>query len=191
VRHVGDRVAAVVAETLEEAIKARDLIEVEYEPLPAVFTVEEAMAEGAPLVHNGYVEYNAGAPDDLDEYNAKLSKDPREGKVIYQFPLHGDVQKNIAAANHGGIGDVDKAFAEADRITSFDYEYDVVRSEKAGYPIYFTTKEGVNEWISDLGNRLEVNLMNGKTVNIWIKDVAAEARKELVRLAQEMGYTAF
>lgn len=85
----------------------------------------------------------------------------------------------------------DKAFAEADRITNFDYEYDVVRSEKAGYPIYFTTKEGVNEWISDLGNRLEINLMDGKTVNIWINDVAAEARKELVRLAQEMGYTAF
>ena len=42
VRHVGDRVAAIVAETLEEAIKARDLIEVEYEPLDAVFTVEEA-----------------------------------------------------------------------------------------------------------------------------------------------------
>ena len=85
----------------------------------------------------------------------------------------------------------ENAFYLADRLTKHDYEYDVVRSKKAGYPIYFTTKEGVNEWISDLGNRLEVNLENGKTVNIWIKDVAAEARKELVKLAQEMGYTAF
>ena len=110
VRHVGDRVAAIVAETLEEAIKARDLIEVEYEPLDAVFTVEEAMAEGAPLVHNGRVQYNSGAPADLDEYNAKLSGDEREGKVVYQFPLHGDILHNVAAANHGGIGDVDKAF---------------------------------------------------------------------------------
>ena len=122
VRHVGDRVAAIVAETLEEAIKARELIEVEYEPLGAVFTVEEAMAEGAPLVHNGRVQYNAGAPDDLDEYNAKLSGDEREGKVVYQFPLHGDILHNVAAANHGGIGDVDKAFAEADAVVEATYQ---------------------------------------------------------------------
>ena len=122
VRHVGDRVAAVVAETLEEAIKARDLIEVEYEPLDAVFTVEEAMAEGAPLVHNGKVQYNSGAPDDLDEYNAKLSGDEREGKVVYQFPLHGDILHNVAAANHGGIGDVDKAFEEADAVVEATYQ---------------------------------------------------------------------
>ena len=111
-RHVGDRVAAVIAETLEAAIEARDKVVVDWEVLPAVFTVEEAMAEGAPLVHAGPVEYRAGAPDDLDEYNARASKDPREGKVIYQFPLHADVQRNLAASNHGGIGDVDKAFAE-------------------------------------------------------------------------------
>ena len=115
-RHVGDRVAAVIAETLEAAIEARDKVVVDWEVLPAVFTVEEAMAEGAPLVHAGPVEYRAGAPDDLDEYNARASKDPREGKVIYQFPLHADVQRNLAASNHGGIGDVDKAFAEADAV---------------------------------------------------------------------------
>ena len=39
VRHVGDRVAAVIAETLEEAKAACKLIKVEYEVLPAGFTV--------------------------------------------------------------------------------------------------------------------------------------------------------
>ena len=141
VRHVGDRVAAIVAETLEEAIKARDLIEVEYEPLPAVFTVEEAMAEGAPLVHNGYVEYNAGAPDDLDEYNAKLSGDEREGHVLYQFPLNGDVLHNVAAANHGGIGDVDKAFAEADAVVEATYQTSQIQHTPLETHICFSKME--------------------------------------------------
>ncbi|MCR4677010.1 MAG: molybdopterin-dependent oxidoreductase Mo/Fe-S-binding subunit [Sphaerochaetaceae bacterium] len=121
VRHVGDRVAAVIAETLEAACQARDLIKVDYEVLPAVFTVEEAMAEGAPLVHNGIVEYRAGAPADLEEYN-KLAGDPREGKVVYQFPLHADIHKNIAASNKGGIGDVEKAFREADAVVEHTYQ---------------------------------------------------------------------
>ncbi len=121
VRHVGDRVAAVIAETYEAACKARDLIKVDYEVLPAVFTVEEAMAPGAPLVHNGIVEYRSGAPADLEEYN-KLAGDPREGRVIYQFPLHADIHKNIAASNKGEIGDVDKAFAEADAIVENTYQ---------------------------------------------------------------------
>ncbi|MBQ1772579.1 MAG: molybdopterin-dependent oxidoreductase Mo/Fe-S-binding subunit [Clostridia bacterium] len=141
VRHVGDRVAAIVAETLEEAIKARDLIEVEYEPLPAVFTVEEAMAEGAPLVHNGYVEYNAGAPADLDEYNAKLSGDEREGHVLYQFPLHGDILHNVAASNHGGIGDVDKAFAESDAVVEATYQTSQIQHTPLETHICFSKME--------------------------------------------------
>ena len=121
VRHVGDRVAGIVARTPEIADKAASLIKVEYEPLDAVFTVEEAMAEGAPLVHNGVVQFNAGAPDDLDEYNAKAG-DPREGKVVYQFPLGADIRKNIAASNKGHIGDLEKGFAEADAIVDRTYQ---------------------------------------------------------------------
>ncbi len=121
VRHVGDRVAAVIAETMEAACEARDKIKVDYEILPAVFTVEEAMAPGAPLVHNGVVEYRSGAPANLEEYN-KLAGDPREGRVIYQFPLHADIRKNIAASNKGEIGDVEKAFAEADAVVENTYQ---------------------------------------------------------------------
>ncbi len=121
VRHVGDRVAAIIAETYEAACKARDLIKVDYEVLPAVFTVEEAMAEGAPLVHNGIVEYRSGAPKDLAAYNRKAG-DPREGKVIYQFPLRADIRKNIAASNKGEIGNVDKAFEEADAVVEHTYQ---------------------------------------------------------------------
>ncbi len=52
VRHVGDGVAAVVAESPYIAYDALELIEVEYEPLPAVVDAKAATEEGAPLVHD-------------------------------------------------------------------------------------------------------------------------------------------
>jgi CO/xanthine dehydrogenase Mo-binding subunit len=52
VRYVGDEVAAVAAVDLETARRAAELIRVEYEVLPAVLSLDEALAEGAPLVHD-------------------------------------------------------------------------------------------------------------------------------------------
>jgi CO/xanthine dehydrogenase Mo-binding subunit len=51
VRQFRDEVAAVAAVDPDTAAEAVDLIRVEYEPLPGVFSCEEAMAGGAPLVH--------------------------------------------------------------------------------------------------------------------------------------------
>ena len=50
VRHVGDRVALVVAETREQAKDAAEFLEVDYDPLPACVSPGEALAPGAPLV---------------------------------------------------------------------------------------------------------------------------------------------
>ncbi len=50
VRHVGDPVAMIVAETRAQALDALERIEVAYEPLPAVASLETAVAEGAALV---------------------------------------------------------------------------------------------------------------------------------------------
>ncbi len=52
VRHVGDPVALVVAETAMQAKDAAERIEVDYEPLPAVADVRDALAKGAPAVHD-------------------------------------------------------------------------------------------------------------------------------------------
>jgi len=51
VRQYRDEVAAVAAIDPDIAIEATELIEVEYEPLECVFSADEAMKEGAPLVH--------------------------------------------------------------------------------------------------------------------------------------------
>ena len=70
VRYVGEPVAAAVATSREAAKDALELIEVGYDPLPAVVDMEEAIQEGAPLVHedlgtNLCFEYShlAGDPD--------------------------------------------------------------------------------------------------------------------------------
>ncbi|MBL0900727.1 MAG: xanthine dehydrogenase family protein molybdopterin-binding subunit, partial [Reyranella sp.] len=52
VRHVGDSVAMVVAGTLDQARDAAELLGVDYEELPAVVTAAQALAQGAPLVHD-------------------------------------------------------------------------------------------------------------------------------------------
>ena len=66
VRFVGDRVAAVAAESREAAERAVRAIEVEYEELPTVFEPEEALADGAPILHedpSGYVFLGGTRPD--------------------------------------------------------------------------------------------------------------------------------
>lgn len=58
VRHLGEPVAVVVASTRMEALDAGELVEVDYDPLPAVTSCREALVPGAPTVW-------ADAPDNI------------------------------------------------------------------------------------------------------------------------------
>ena len=62
-----------------------------------------------------------------------------------------------------------EAWALANRLFKTDYAVDAKASEQAGYDIYMSTLAGSNEHITDLGDRLELNLDN-ETINIWIND---------------------
>jgi putative selenate reductase molybdopterin-binding subunit len=92
VRFVGDRVAVVAAESAEIAERALDLVDVEYELLPAVFTPEDAINPGAPIIHD--------EPDCSGVYDPK---------------------KNIAAHLSAGIGDVEEGFRQADFVLEREY----------------------------------------------------------------------
>jgi len=94
VRFVGDRVAFVAAEDEETARQALKLIEVEYEPLPAIIDSRESMKVGAPIIHDEPEYVNFG------ESNAG---------------------KNLVAELRIDIGDVEKGFKEADRIYEAEY----------------------------------------------------------------------
>ena len=69
VRYVGDRVAVVLAESAAEARDAASLVEVDYEPLPAVVDPEAALADGAPVLfpaHGDNVALTVAEPTDGD-----------------------------------------------------------------------------------------------------------------------------
>jgi carbon-monoxide dehydrogenase large subunit len=52
VRHVGDPIAVVIAETRQEAKDAAELLAIDYQDLPAVADTRDAVAQGAPAVHD-------------------------------------------------------------------------------------------------------------------------------------------
>jgi CO/xanthine dehydrogenase Mo-binding subunit/aerobic-type carbon monoxide dehydrogenase small subunit (CoxS/CutS family) len=93
VRFVGQRVAAVVAESEAAAEEGCRRLEVDYELLPAVFDPEEAMRPGAPVIHD------------------KSGADCR-----IQHP-----ERNVVLELHGGVGDVAAGFAQADVIHEQTY----------------------------------------------------------------------
>ncbi len=101
VRHVGEPIAAVVAESLSEARDAAEAIVLDISELPAVIDMKEAVKEGAPKVHDdltsnlcydwGFVEENKGAVDQafkdahhvttLELVNNRLVANPMEPRV--------------------------------------------------------------------------------------------------------------
>lgn len=99
----GEPVALVVAETRRAAEKAARLVRVEYEDLPAVIDADEALAEGAPLLH----EAHPGRTGDEGFHTD-------DGK---------DVGGNLCAETTLGWGDVDAELAAADLVVEGEYRY--------------------------------------------------------------------
>ncbi|MFZ0493523.1 MAG: molybdopterin cofactor-binding domain-containing protein, partial [Acidimicrobiia bacterium] len=84
VRFVGDRVAVVAATSKEIAERALELIAVEYEPLTPVLSIDDALADGAPVIH-----------------------DEADASGIW------DAEHNIAGVVEADVGDVDTAIESA------------------------------------------------------------------------------
>lgn len=103
VRWIGDKIALVVAETERQADAARDLIEVEYEDLPAVFDPREAMQAGAPRLH----EPLSSATHDSTGTTGEHATEGNPENVLKHYRVR--------------RGNVDQAFAGADVIVEDDY----------------------------------------------------------------------
>ncbi|MFE6920094.1 molybdopterin-dependent oxidoreductase [Nocardia sp. NPDC057663] len=88
VRFAGQRVAAVVGETLDAARAGVRALHVEYELLPAVFEPEAALAEDAPKLH---------------------ADKPESARIA-------DSDRNVVAEIHGGVGDFDGGIARAAKV---------------------------------------------------------------------------
>ena len=101
VRHVGEPIAAIVADSLEQARDAAEAVDVDIDELPAVINMKEAFKDGATKVHDdltsnlcydwGFVEENKGAVDEafknahhvttLELVNNRLVANPMEPRV--------------------------------------------------------------------------------------------------------------
>ena len=99
--HKGHPVAAVAASNPHAAEEALDLIEVEYEVLPAVTNVEDAMRPGAPVLHE-----NITAPEGLG--------------------FEAESGSNVAGHSQQVLGDADTAFAEADVVVEREFRTKMV-----------------------------------------------------------------
>jgi CO/xanthine dehydrogenase Mo-binding subunit len=94
VRFVGDPVVAVVAEDLDAAQEALDLVEVDYEELPAVFDACEALQPGAPILHEEPASKSSMFADVI------VHNQPGTNQCNYFRIRKGDVGEGFAAADH-------------------------------------------------------------------------------------------
>lgn len=177
VRHVGDRVAAVVAVDEETALAAIAKIKVEYDVLKPVFTIDEAAAPGAPLVQGGPMEYMVGAPDDIDKLNR--GTDTEEGKVIYQFPIGGNTRKNIAASVSGGIGDIEKGLAEADVVLEREYSTSQIQCTPAEMHTVHTWMDG-DRLVIDASTQVPWHLRRIVSTLLGIRENKVQVKKARV-----------
>lgn len=87
------------------------------------------------------------------------------------------------------VKSMNEAWSKANEIFPTDYEQDNKSSERAGYPVYRSTAEGhYYDYICDLGDRLEVNLSNGETINIWVEDDEPETVETVEAVEQNKGF---
>jgi len=96
VRFVGEPVAAVAAESEKLALEALEKVTVEYQDLPPIFSVEQALESDAPLIHPEVESYQG-----IHEY------------IKY---------RNVCMDAKLNLGDVDKAFADADYVFEDTYQ---------------------------------------------------------------------
>lgn len=100
VQFVGHPVAVVAAVSLEIAEAALSAIEIEYEPLPALFDPEDALREDSVLIHPDWADYSA--PPVLARH------------------------RNVSSRAAMVAGDVDRAFAESYRVYEHTYSTQIV-----------------------------------------------------------------
>ncbi|MGA2614443.1 MAG: molybdopterin-dependent oxidoreductase Mo/Fe-S-binding subunit [Spirochaetia bacterium] len=119
VRHMGDRVAAVVAEDEATARQALALIRVEYDVIPPVLTLEDAMGGGITPVHADHVK-----------------------DIVYQLPIGAEAARNLAASASGGTGDVEEGFRAADTVIERTYSTSRVQCTPLEPHVVYTRMDG-------------------------------------------------
>jgi CO/xanthine dehydrogenase Mo-binding subunit len=104
VRFYGDAVAAVAATSWEAAEEALGLIEVEYEPLPAVFDPREAMKPDSPKIHG-----NSNIASHLKIRNGDVAQGWKESDVIFEEEISTQMVEHAHLEPHAALAEVTPA----------------------------------------------------------------------------------
>ncbi|GAA4465363.1 molybdopterin-dependent oxidoreductase [Nibrella saemangeumensis] len=109
VRFAGDQLAAVVAETREQAYDALAKIKVDYEPLPVVLDPEEALSEGAPQLHetapNNLMIHTVFGDKTAVEQAISDAEVVVEQRIYNQRMMHNTLEVRGVLANHDAVTD--------------------------------------------------------------------------------------
>ncbi len=103
VRFVGQRVAAVVAETEGAAEEACRLLEVEYELLPAVFDPEAAMEPGAPILHDKGMASRGNIYVDIHGEIGSVEQGFKEADAIHEMSYSTSRVQHVHLETHGSL----------------------------------------------------------------------------------------
>lgn len=151
--YYGQKVAAVAAETREIAEEAVRRIRVEYEPLPAVTDVREAVQEGAPII--------------LEHSRTALAPD---GRILY----------NVVNEMHRQQGDVEQAFREADYIfedtyviprvhqTHIEPQVAIAEVDEGGRVTVWTSTQSIFSVRSNIATSLRIPLSQVNVIGMTI-----------------------
>jgi CO/xanthine dehydrogenase Mo-binding subunit/aerobic-type carbon monoxide dehydrogenase small subunit (CoxS/CutS family) len=102
-RFVGQRVAAVVAETEGAAEEACRQLEVEYEPLPPVFDPEVAMVPGAPILHEKSVAFRDNVYVDIHGELGDVEQGFKEADAIHEMTYSTSRAQHVHLETHGTL----------------------------------------------------------------------------------------
>jgi aldehyde oxidoreductase len=167
VRYVGDSLAVVVAETPEQVEAALQAIEVELEPLPVVSNVNEAIAEGAPVIHERLLESNPDSPNVLKVHSIRK----------------GDIEAGFASADVVVEGEYEVPFVEH---AYMETESSIAVPEEGGRITVYCGSQGPEEDRPQIASALNVEKDKAHVAHVFMgggfggkEDIAAQIHTAL------------
>ncbi len=154
VRHIGEPIAAIAADSEEIAEQGLNLVKVKYEDLEPVFTVEAALEANAPILHPGLESYACAFP-----------------YIRYA---------NVCMDAHLKQGDVEKGFSEADEIVEETYycramhqaylePYACVADiDQNGHLIVWTGTQQLSVCHRELATALGLSMSEVRVIPLWM-----------------------